>query len=128
MGRAVLRSRSVFDRLRLRIIFSPAPVPAPIKSRLRTIKKFFYNIPPSSLEKINLLLSICFFKLAFNQCWNKRREHHSEFLLFYVRWSRSRTFTLAPTKKYQFRLRNTVQVTIIEHKLFYNFFKLNFLH
>ena len=33
----------------------------------------------------------------------------SEFLLIYLRWSRSRTFTQAPTKKYRLRLRNTVQ-------------------
>ena len=29
--RAVLRSRSIFDRLWLRVFFSPAPAPAPIK-------------------------------------------------------------------------------------------------
>ena len=30
---------------------------------------------------------------------NKQREYHSEFLLFYLRWSRSRTLTPAPTKR-----------------------------
>ena len=51
---AVLRSRSVFDRFR--VFFSPAPTPAPIKSRLLTILNFF-NIPSSLLEKILLVLA-----------------------------------------------------------------------
>ena len=52
-----------------------------------------------------------------NQCWNERREFHSDFLLFYLRWSRSLTFTRAPAptkmyrlrpkSRYRFRLRNT---------------------
>ena len=44
---------------------------------------------------------------------NERREYryHSEFLLFYLRWSRSRTFTPAPAKKYRLRLRNTAHET-----------------
>ena len=37
--------------------FSPAPAPAPVKSRASTI---FYNTPPSFLEKIHLFLSIRF--------------------------------------------------------------------
>ena len=34
--------------------------------------------------------------IAFDQCGNERREYYSEFLLFYLRWSRSRIFTPAP--------------------------------
>ena len=33
MSDSVLRSRSIFDRLRLRVFFSPAPAPAPIKKK-----------------------------------------------------------------------------------------------
>ena len=42
----VLRSRSIFDRLQLRVVFSPAPTPAPKKSRLSTINIFFRVVHP----------------------------------------------------------------------------------
>ena len=38
---AVLRSRSIFDQLRLRFFFSPAPAQAPMKKRAFNKKKFF---------------------------------------------------------------------------------------
>ena len=47
------------------------------------------------LDKIHLFKKM-FFYVAFNKWENKRREYHSEFILFYPRLSR--TFTLAPTK------------------------------
>ena len=53
------------------------------------------NIPPSFLEKI--ICKIFVFYLAINQCWNKRREFHSDFLLFYLRWLRLRPNVPAPT-------------------------------
>ena len=64
----MLLSRSIFDLLR--VIFSPAPAlaPAPLKTRLSTIKKnFFFNDgPPSLLEKNHLVLSICFLISIFS--------------------------------------------------------------
>ena len=69
----MLRSRSVFDRLQ---VFSPAPAPAPIRSRLLTILNYFINIPPPALVKNQLFFIICFL--------NEQREYryHSEFLLY----------------------------------------------
>ena len=43
-----------------------------------------------------------------NTGWNELKEYHSEFLLFHLRWSRSRTFNPAPAK--MSRLRNTGHV------------------
>ena len=48
------RSRSIFYRLRVFLSLAPAP----IKTRLSTIKFFFNNIPSSMLEKIHLFLCI----------------------------------------------------------------------
>ena len=110
--RPVLGSRSVFDQLRF--FFSQAqvffcrlrlPTPAAIKSRLLTIKIFFLQ-HPTFLTKNNLILSICFLNTgSLYQCGNERREYHKEFVLFYLRWSQSRTFTLAPAPTKIFRLR-----------------------
>ena len=100
----MLRSRSVFDGSGSDFgsgFFSPAPAPAPSKSTVRFNhwKKKFLNTPPSLLvlEKNSFILNYLFFWLAFNQCWNERREHQSKFLLFYLRWSR--TFRPAPAPK-----------------------------
>ena len=48
------------------------------------------------------------------------REYHWELRLLRLRWSRrrSRTFTPAPTKKYRYRLRNTVITFLIFFWLF----------
>ena len=91
----VLRSGSVFDRLRE--FFSPksAPAPAHIKSRLLTIT-FFYNISSSLLEKIVYCEALVFNKHLINVGTNGENI---------ISWSR--TCTPAPTKKYRLRLRNT---------------------
>ena len=39
--------------------------------------------------------------------WNELKEYHSEFLLFHLRWSRSRTFKPASAKMSRLLLRNT---------------------
>ena len=85
--------------------FSPAPAaPTPIKSRLSTIKNFFLQHTMFFTRYIYFLISISFFK-HLNQCWNERRDYHSEFLLLSKVEPELHT---GSGKKYRLRLHNTV--------------------
>ena len=57
-----------------------APVPAPVPVPQN-------NFGSTSSGSATLLLC------EFSQCWNGQREYHSQFLLFHLRWIRSRTFS-----------------------------------
>ena len=74
------------------------------KKGFQPLKFFLTTFPPSLLEKLNSIISICFLSSLLSM-WENIIENFVCFMLGEA-GSRSRTFTPAPTKKY--RLRNTV--------------------
>ena len=69
----VLRSRSIFDWLRLWVFFSRAPAPASIKSTLWTIKQFF-------LATYRYLVPYCTDELSLFQMWIGIKLHSRLFM------------------------------------------------
>ena len=125
----MLRSRSVLKRgSGSRFLFRPAP--APIISRLSTIKKKIC---------IQILLTRKMHKYFFKSClWSmleRTKRIVFRIFLFHLCWnqSQSRTFKLAPAKMYRLRLHNPGNFTIIlnsvvdpDTKIWYQFY--NYRH
>ena len=101
----VLRSRSIFDRLRLQVFFFTGSGSSFYKKEgFQPLKNVFNSHSFFLTRKMSSIYKYWFFNSLLSMVELTKRIS-LRICLFYLRWSRSRTFKPAPASTIKYRLR-----------------------